>query len=200
MPRFLKILFFKISVFFWQIKLSFQKPNYEAKVFCIGFMKTGTTSLGKSLEQLGYRNSTFNYTVYRDYYLNGKLDQVLDYTARFDSFDDVPWSKEAFIPILDEKFPNSKFIYLERDEESWKKSLINWSYNITKKPVDVEKYLNNFRNHKTFILDYFKNRPANEFIILNIQDKDGFKKLADFLGKETNQAVFPHYNKTKTTS
>ena len=42
-------------------KLTFVKPNYNGKIFCIGFNKTGTTSLGKSLELLGYN---INYIYY----------------------------------------------------------------------------------------------------------------------------------------
>ena len=47
-------------------------------------------------------------------------------------------------------------------------------------------------------LYYFRDRPANQFIILDVRDKKGFKKLAEFLGKQTTREEFPHCNKTKT--
>src|SRR5699024_4627029 len=92
--------------------LAFRKPRYDSKIFCIGFNKTGTTSLGRALTDLGFRHSSFSQIVWRKYYQRGKIDKVLKYTAKFESFDDLPWLKEDMIPVLDKHFPGSKFIYL----------------------------------------------------------------------------------------
>jgi len=175
--------------------LIFRKSNYDSKVFCIGYNKTGTTSLGRSLKMLGYKNSSFNKIVWKKYYLNNRIDKVLKYTAKFDSLDDLPWLKEEMIPILDKKFPNSKFIYLIREEEAWKKSLNNWSYKKFEKHPDLEKSLEEYKSHKDFVLDYFKKRSEEDFIILDIKDPEGFKKLGLFLGKTTSRDDFPHFNK-----
>lgn len=177
--------------------LMLRKPEYNGKVFCIGFNKTGTTTIGKSLDMLGYRNTSFNKKVFREYYKNNRIDKVLDYMARFDSADDLPWLKTDMIPVLDRTFPNSKFIYLIRDEESWKKSLRNWSFNRTGQYPDIDKQLESFRRHKDFVLDYFEDRKDEDFIILDVKDPKGFKKLASFLGKETSRESFPHFNETK---
>ncbi len=101
-------------------ELALRKPQYTSKVFCIGYNKTGTTTLGQALDMLGYRNSSFNKKVWRKYYRNNEIVKILKYTAKFDSADDLPWLKEDMIPILDRVFPNSKFIYLTRDEEQGK--------------------------------------------------------------------------------
>jgi len=45
------------------------------------------------------------------------------------------------------------------------------------------------------VLNYFKNRSEQEFIILDIKDPEGFKKLGLFLGKTTSRDGFPHFNK-----
>lgn len=178
--------------------IGLRKPEYNSKVFCIGYNKTGTTTIGKSLEMLGYRNTSFNKKVFSKYYKNNKIEKVLDYTARFDSADDLPWLKVDMIPILDRTFPKSKFIYLTRDEESWKESLSEWSFNRTGKYPDIESELKQFRNHKAFVFDYFENRDNEDFIILDVRDPVGFKKLADFLDKKTDREGFPHFNETKT--
>lgn len=178
------------------IKSIFRKPKYSGKVFCIGYNKTGTTSLGKSLELLGYKNSSFNRTVWRDYYAKGKTDKILKYASKFDSFDDLPWLKEDMIPILDKTFPGSKFIYLERDEESWKKSMYNWRYKTFEEYPDLEKSFNDYQNHKNFVMDYFKDRSGKDFLTLNIRDQVGFRKLAEFLDKKVIRDDFPHFNKT----
>lgn len=179
-------------------KLIFRKPHYEPKIFCIGYNKTGTTSLGRALIDLGYQHSSFNQIVWRKYYQRGKIDKVLKYTAKFESFDDLPWLEEAMIPILDKHFPGSKFIYLERDEASWKKSIYNWTYQMTGKYPDINQKFTSYKKHRRFVLDYFKNRSSDQFIILNIKDEKGFKKLADFVGRPSLQDAFPHYNKTQS--
>ena len=189
-------LYISVKHWFKIVKLTFKKPNYNSKVFCIGFNKTGTTSLGRSLEILGYKNSSFNRIVWRKYYANNDINKILDYTAKFDSVDDLPWLKEDMIPILDKAFPNSKFIYLTREEEAWKKSMYNWRYKTFNAYPDLEKSIEEYRDHKKFVLSYFKDRPKEDFISLNIRDEKGFQKLAKFLDKETKIEKFPHFNKT----
>ena len=179
-----------------RLTFAFRKTKYNGKIICIGFNKTGTTSLGRSLEMLGYRHSSFNKKVWGKYYNNNKIVNILKYTAKFDSVDDLPWLKEDMIPILDRIFPNSKFVYLTRDEESWQKSIYHWTYKKTGKYPDLEQKLEQFRKHREFVLKYFKNRPKEQFLTLDIKDKEGFKKLSDFLGKTTSQKNFPHHNKT----
>lgn len=191
-----RLVLSEIKKLYTNFMLRLRKPQYNSKVFCIGFNKTGTTTIGKSLEILGYRNTSFNKKIFRKYYKSNQIDKVLDYMARFDSADDLPWLKEDMIPILDRSFPKSKFIYLIRDEESWKKSLRNWSFNRTGKYPDLEMRLKSFRKHKEFVLNYFEDRKDEDFIILDVKDPMGFKKLASFLGKETSRENFPHYNET----
>lgn len=181
--------------FIFELKYLVSPSKYNTKVFCIGYNKTGTTTIGKALEILGYRNSSFNKRVWREYYKKGKIDKIIRYTSKFDSFDDLPWLKEDMIPLLDNKFPNSKFIYLERDEESWLNSYKNWTYKQTGKYPDLDLGLNNFRKHGTFVKDYFKKRE-NDILYLNVRDENAFEKLAWFLGKISPQKELPHFNKT----
>lgn len=173
-----------------------QRPTYDGKVFCIGFNKTGTTSCGKALEMLGYRHSSFNRTVWRRYYQRGRLDRVLRYTARYDSFDDLPWLKEDMVPLLDRTFPGSKFIYLTRDEESWKRSIDAWTLAQTGRHPDIEEKLAEFRKHREFVLSYFADWPADRFLVLDVREENAFQKLAEFLGKAPPQESFPHANRT----
>ncbi len=173
----------------------FIKEDYSSKVFCIGYQKTGTTSVGKSFERLGLRNTSFNRRMWK-FYQNNEIEKILKFTAKFDSTDDLPWFKEDMIPVLDKTFPNSKFVYMIREDEAWKKSYYNWRYKIFGRYPDLEKAFKGYKDHQHFVLEYFKDRPKDEFIILDITDPEGFKKLAHFIGKETDQDAFPHYNKT----
>lgn len=185
-----------LAEFRHNIRYLFGAPSYGPKVFCIGYNKTGTTTVGKSLERLGYKHSSFNKRVWRKFYRAGDTNSILRYTAKFDSFDDIPWLKEDMIPILDKAFAGSKFIYLERDEVSWKQSYLRWNLYMYGSSPDVETAWEGYKRHRDFVLRYFNERPSDQFIALDISDPVGFKKLANFLGKNAPQDAFPHYNKT----
>lgn len=181
-----------------KIYLNTAKSEYNQKVFCIGFQKTGTTTLGRSLKILGFNHSSFDRTLFEEYYLkNRNIDKIIYYTSKFESFDDMPWSKIDMIPILDKTFRGSKYVYLKRDENSWKSSMYNWYYKKFGIYPDVESRLREYKEHQEFVMKYFKNRIGKDLIILDIEDKKGFTKLANFLGKKAPSDFFPHYNKTK---
>lgn len=98
------------------------------KIFCIGFPKTGTTSLEEALKKLGYtvckghyNNNHSNYLIslflHRDY---DELDRIVNY---FDAFCDLPWGGTDFYLYLSKKYPNAKFIHTTRNPEKWYESL-----------------------------------------------------------------------------
>jgi Sulfotransferase domain len=163
------------------------------KIFCIGYMKTGTTSLGKSLESLGFIHTSFDRAVW-DYYEQGEIPKVLEYMNQYDSADDLPWLKIEMIPILDEAFPGSIFIYLERDEESWLRSFMTWSLKKTGVEPDPIDAIRDYREHREFVLDYFEH--STDFISLNVAEPEAFNMLREFLGFPPSNEQFPVLNKT----
>jgi len=180
------IKYLKISVM--------RSAKFEPKVICIGFNKTGTTSMGHAFSLLGLKNCSFNRYVFRNLYKKGKLDKLLKFSAKLDAFDDFPWIKTEVIQLMDQTFPNSKFVNTVREEEAWKVS----NFNFTKKSMNIE--VDNalawkgYLNHQKFINNYFKNRPE-DILNVSIKDPDGFQKLSKFLGIPTNHSKFPHANK-----
>ena len=178
------------------IALRLKEKKFDSKVFCVGYLKTGTKSVGRAFEMLGYENCSFDRKIWRDYFANRKIVKLLEHAAKFESFDDLPWLKEEMIPILDFAFPDSKFVYLTRDEESWKNSFYHWRFKILGTYPDLDKAWQGYKEHEKFVTDYFRRRSSKYFITLDVKDPEGFKKLAAFLGKKTSQAAFPHRNKT----
>ena len=91
------------------------------KVFCIGFHKTGTTSLAEALRMLGYSVTGPNF-VEDKRILDQALALALEVTNRYDAFQDNPW------PILykemDEAYPGSKFILTTRPTDRWIRSVV----------------------------------------------------------------------------
>ena len=171
-----------------------KRSDFGPKVFVIGFNKTGTTSVGKALKALGYDHSSFNYFVWRELYKKGDTQSVLRYTSKFESFDDLPWLKEDMIPILDETFPNSKWIYLTREEDAWKKSYARWSAKMGRVVDEVEGW-NMYVKHSEFVCSYFSNRDQ-DFLELSVSKRNGFESLARFLNQQAPFPDFPHENKS----
>ncbi|MBI1357416.1 MAG: hypothetical protein GC160_24005 [Acidobacteria bacterium] len=100
-----------------EIGLRLRRVRYgspKAKVFCIGFQKTGTTSLGYALSLLGYRVAgmfdvmTFNSK-------DETLAKAIQLGRRYDAFQDNPWP--ILYRELDQAFPSAKFILTVRDTE-----------------------------------------------------------------------------------
>ena len=96
------------------------KKKNDQKVFCIGFWKTGTTSIYKAFTLLGYRSGRL---------INvGKEPKIgwIPYIKKsnYDAFTDDPMS--FIYKDLDKNFPNSKFILTERDKKSFSNSYINY--------------------------------------------------------------------------
>lgn len=95
------------------------------KVFCIGFNKTGTTSLEKFMLLHGFRSGdqTLGELLMPDY-VQGKWGGLKSLIHTADFFQDLPFSAPHTFRIIDEAFPNSLFILTLRDSPgTWYNSL-----------------------------------------------------------------------------
>lgn len=177
------------------LQIVFSRPNYDAKIICIGFNKTGISSVGYALRELGFSHLSFNRKYWRKYYAKKQYNKLLKIAAHFDSFNDLPWLKEDVFPLMDKTFPNSKFIFIEREEEPWKKSIYHWTFKTFGYYPNVEEKVIEYKRHRNFVLKYFENRPL-DLLILNVKDEAAYAKLAHFLGRKDPGKKFPHKNKT----
>lgn len=102
-----------------------QNLMVKRKVFCVGFNKTGTTSLMRAFENLGY-NVGDQRTAERMLgdYENGNFAPILEYCEGADAFQDVPFSLPNTYRHLYARFPESLFILSVRSSaEQWYQSL-----------------------------------------------------------------------------
>jgi hypothetical protein len=100
-------------------------PNNETKIFCIGSNKTGTTSLKREFEELGFKvgNQRQAELLARDI-IAKDYQTLIDYCKSAQVFQDVPFSQNDIYKVLDQNFPNSKFVLSVRDSsEQWYDSL-----------------------------------------------------------------------------
>ncbi len=169
------------------------------KYFGIGLSKTATSSLRQAFAILGFRAKHY----LREFEYYDKMDL-------WDFYDDLP------VPMrykeLDERFPESKFIYTNRSMNEWLDSCkVHWGRkaHITKSDwpkyrtelfgqlaYNPEVFQRTYEQHKLEVVEYFKDRP-DDLVIMDICAGDGWETLCPFIGKATPKVPFPHKNKRK---
>ena len=180
---------------------------HKTKVFGIGLSKTGTTSLARALETMGYRT--------RDYlgvtrYTTGDLSSIdLQEIDANDAFTDTPIP--SFYKQLDKQYPNSKFILTTRDMEGWLKSC---KKQFTERIVarqneataqvhidlygchafDPEKYASGYNRHVEGVLEFFKDRPEDLLVVDICGGEQNWVVLSEFLEQPVPDIPFPVTN------
>ena len=190
------------------------------KIFGIGTSKTGTTSLAKALEILGYRAAHYPIGMLKfDSELSIQLDQIND----FDALTDTPIAR--FYKQLDVEYPGSKFILTIREMDSWlesckkhfwpkraevlasylqesgisgigiegMKQLYLDMYSTTE--FDTGKFTEGYHRHFNDVMSYFSNRQQ-DLLILDICAGEGWEQLCSFLDKPLPDQPFPKLNAT----
>lgn len=192
--------------------------QYQGKIFCLGFHKTGTSSLTKALRILGYatihgdpRGSwpganegvTFIEMIRRG-------DFVLPTFRQFDAFSDNPYFtiwREIY-----NLYPQSKFILTIRDETSWINSCVKFYEGRRVRPMrqwmfgehadpskddDSRKaWIARYRDHNESVQAFFSDK-RDQFIVMDITQGDGWGMLCPFLSAQVNTAPFPREKVTR---
>lgn len=168
------------------------------KICCIGFQKTGTSSLAAALERLGY-------SVGHAYeQINAVLDPLapdadqmveriaLEVLARHDAIQDSP---SAFcFKAFDAAYPGSKFILTVRPAEAWLASyarffggqnnpLRRWMYKADRLEGFEAQHLAVYNRQIAAMRDYFRDRPQ-DFLEMDLSRGDGWAELVAFLGRD----------------
>ena len=174
----------------------------KSKVFCIGFHKTGTSSIAVALRILGYRVTGPNGV--RDPNIGKNvLVMAYDLVDKYDAFQDNPWP--IIYKELDKKFPGSKFILMLRDPGLWINSQVKhfgrketpmrkWIYGVGCPEGNEDVYIKRFKDHNEEVVNHFRNRPQ-DLLVLDLGKGDGWEKLCPFLGENIRNASFPNVNK-----
>ena len=198
-------------------------PN--GKFFGIGFHRTGTRSLNHYFERLGLRSIHWVMKVDKVRYeslviphLNDRT-QVVEVLApvieQYDAFTDVPFP--GLYSELDQKYPNSRFILVTRNFETWWPSLkVHWK--LGKKhfraldPFECIQYNRHsdrdmrfvtledrehlralLQKHTKSVQQYFAGRPES-LLEVKLEDPGIASKISAFLGRPS-EAAFPHLAK-----
>ena len=187
----------------------------NAYVFGIGLSKTGTTSLTRALEILGYRTNHFPYSALR--YHSGQLSLDLNRIRKWDACTDSPIA--LFYQLLEQTFPEGKFILTRRDIDSWLDSCQYnhiWPGNYVRNKAirylpHIRKILclhrhtfgaeifqrdifrKAYENHEKAVTHYFALRKK-ELLIIDICSGDSWEPLCNFLQHPVPNVPFPREN------
>ena len=181
-----------------------RKKKDKPRVFCIGWHKTGTTTLGLALLDLGYDVLGARLDM-AEPLLEGDRETAVSLAGNFDAVQDVPWA--ALFKELDAAYPGSKFILTVREEESWLNSakkhfkdsyvgVHEWLYGNGVLQGNEELYLERFRKHNRDVRDYFQDR-GDDLLEMDLIGGDTWEKLCPFLNEPVPQKAFPYENKGK---
>lgn len=177
----------------------------KQKIFCIGFQKTGTSSLRDALRSLGYDvTGVFGRRVKLKELKQKYVEMGLEIAARHDAVEDMPWP--LMFRELDAAFPGSKFILTLRDTDRWYRSIASHfganPYHLQQlaygddapAPVGHEaRYRQVYEAHNAAVIDYFAERPSG-LLVMRLEAGDGWDKLCPFLGVPMVDTPFVHTN------
>lgn len=182
------------------------------KVFGIGFHKTGTTTLGRALELLGYNvchgaapvRHALGHRRMIELLSDSNVDEILEVAERYDAFEDNPWF--VLYRELDAHFPGSRFILTIRNDDSWLASALRyygnsesdlrwWIYGVGSPVGNESTFLERYRRHNIDVSEYFRDRPR-DLLVVDWETGDGWPQLSAFLDRPAPDIAFPHVNRS----
>lgn len=169
----------------------------KQKVFSVGFNKTGTTSLGEALKELGYKVAPQRPAENLiDDWAKRDFKQIIKFCKTAgDAFQDVPFSLPYTYVILDHFFPNSKFILTVRNSsEEWYNSFVNYHAKIWSK--SGKKPTKDDLVEATYI---YKSRPWHTNRLLFISPESNPYKREALIGfyENHNKNVIEYFRHTQ---
>lgn len=186
--------------------------NHHHKVFGLGLSKTGTSSLGEALNQLGIATLHYPCDAQTEAELRGGIYQ-LSILRQYQGLVDIPVA--PYYAQLDRHYPGSKFILTVRDLDSWLRSIeLHWqlmmvwweNYPDFKRFTEFisaavygsiafnrDRFAFAYETHLRNVRSYFADRPA-DLLVLDICAGQGWDTLCPFLGLPAPETPFPHAN------
>ena len=181
------------------------KRDEKPKIICVGFQKTGTTSMNAAFSQLGLR-------VCSVYGRHMKLPRLranyvrrgLDLLRSYDAVEDMPWP--LIFREIDAAYPGARFILTWRETDRWLKSICT---HFGDNPDPIQQltygedhpapvgheahYCEVYEAHNAAVREWFRDRPG-DLLEMNLAHGDGWEKLCPFIGMPIPEEPFPRAN------
>ena len=175
--------------------------------------KAATSSTSWFIEQLGYKTLHWIGEILsiEEFYKDPKSFYV-NLASDYDCVSDAPF--HVLFKELDRAYPNSKFIFIDRNADDWAISQIRYSkhkgFRGVLRPdqhiILEEEYFGgnkiaynfnglkqNYNEHKKRVLEYFANK--DNLLLLELENNEKEKKICEFLKIEYDTNIkFPKLN------
>jgi tetratricopeptide (TPR) repeat protein len=191
-------------------------PDLSApKIFVIGLTKTGTTSISKALETLGYLTAH-----YRNAFTNAMIAD--DDLFIFEALSDTPICRQ--FESLYFTFPNARFIHTKRPYDDWLRSFNRhyerWhgtaDFDVLKRASTTRNsYLHGadfakvhgslyyhhpdprtaYDSYMERVSSFFRDKPASKLLNYDIFSGDGWADLCAFLEQPVPNTPYPWENR-----
>jgi hypothetical protein len=173
------------------------QARVDAKIFCIGLGKTGTTSLEAFFRGLGFTigDQVRGELLLRDWALRN-FDPIIAHSRSAQVFQDVPFSLPFTFIALDRAFPDAKFILSVRsDANEWHGSLVRFFTNmIGKGRVPIADDLKEFPyRYQGWLFDAAK-------LVFDISEAAPFDKTKLIRVYESHNAAVTEYFRHRSES
>lgn len=185
-----------------------QMRSAASKVFGIGWAKTGTTTLGRCFEILGFKHQSQRLDLVTDLQKQD-LSRIFAVVREKESFEDWPWI--LLYEALDRAFPGSRFVLTTRDSNRWLRSYQNMLrqqgeptpemneirqilYGLPFPHVTDQQLIDRYEAHQRNVLSYFNERP-DSLLVVDWERGDGWEQLCPFLKRPIPREPFPHANR-----
>lgn len=180
------------------------------RVFCLGWEKTGTTSLTAAMRRLGYlcwHSSPWMIGIpHKASEIPETLTPDLARAEDYDFLSDLPIP--ALYRELDQAYPGSRFILTTRPVDDWLPSalaeiekgldasgelpsMVRWAY--ATKTLMPEVLRQRYSRHYADVVEYFAGR--DDLLVINLAEADPWPRLCGFLGLPVPEVDFPWLNK-----
>lgn len=173
------------------------------KVYCVGWHKTGTSSLSEALRILGYNVCD---DAYRFPPQSSEFDEMAETLLRgYDAFVDMPWPVLA--PKVMEEHPDWYYIHTVRPADEWWESaerhfsgtthpVREWAYGVGD-PSEAEGLWKRTYSAHNKVVNSLSGRVDN-YLCLPLNADSKMERLCDFLGRPTPNMEYPHVNQNAT--
>ena len=204
-----------------------ESRSQRPKVFGIGLSKTGTSSLHFALETLGYNTvhwrrggKIVGWTTFS--YFDGVTD--INTAAQFESLyysfqesrfiyttrDLVSWTQSIedhfsrYFGIQNPSDISDKYA----ESDFWGDSDHGWDWHNALRRIQIwnalyaqhDSWEDAYLSYDKRVRHFFRDKPENRFLEMNIVDGDGWEPLCEFLETDIPDRPFPHANKTPQTA
>lgn len=177
------------------------------RVFGIGLIKTGTSSLRAALELLGYKSlhgGPLEIMTLVQQAIDRGEPMLSGVDPEFDAFADV-FGVTHYFYLADVQYPGSRFILTLRDLDDWLDSRQRHveknqqmkaagKYRGDLLEVDLDAWATEYRRHEVVVRAYFANRP-DDLLVFDVAGGDGWEPLCEFLDKPVPETPFPWDNR-----